>query len=81
MSNFPKRYQDDFEKYFIEKEDIEKAALHCEIEKPVFQSDVADREELTRHERIQQFDKKKDVQMTIDIVKSVVTGNSAKWSG
>ena len=50
----------------------------------MFQSDVADREELPRHERNQQKEgdvcKKKDVQVTTDVIKSVITGKLAKGS-
>ena len=73
-------YQVAFERYLTEKEGIEKAALQCEIGKPVFQCDVADREELPRNKRTQQFGKQMDVQVTTDIVKSVMLGKSGKGS-
>ena len=38
-------YQDAFERFLAEKEENEVAALEFEIEKPVYLSDVADREE------------------------------------
>ena len=46
LSNSPQFYQDAFERYLTEKEEYGKAALQCEIDRPVFQSDVVDREEL-----------------------------------
>ena len=64
----------------IEKEETEKAALQYEIEKPEFQSDVADREEIPCNERTQKFGKMKDVQVTPDIVKPVMTVKSAMVS-
>ena len=46
----------------------------------MFQSDVVDRQELPRQEWTPTSDKKKDFQVTTNIVKSVVTGKSAKGS-
>ena len=80
LSNFRTVYQDAFDGYLIEEEEIEKAALQCEIEKTMFESDLADREELPRPERTQQIGKMKDVQVTTDIFKSVMTATSAKGS-
>ena len=65
----------------IEKEEYEEAVLQCEIDRPVFQSDVVDGEELQRQERTPTSEKKKDVQMKTDfIVKSVMTKKPAKIS-
>ena len=46
LSNNPQFYEDAFERYLIEKEEYEKAALKYEIDRPVFPSDVVDKEEL-----------------------------------
>ena len=40
MSEFPKMYEDAFERYLIEKEEYDEAVLQCEIDRPVFESDV-----------------------------------------
>ena len=81
LSNNPQFYKDAFERYLIEKEEYEEAVLQCEIDRPVFQSDVVDGEELQRQERTPTSDKKKDVQVKTDIiVKSVMTKKPAKIS-
>ena len=81
LSNNPQFYEDAFERYLIEKEEYEEAVLQCENERPVFQSDVVDGEELQRQERTPTSDKKRDVQVKTDIiVKSVMTKKPAKSS-
>ena len=81
LSNNPQFYEDAFERYLIEKEEYEEAVLQCENDRPVFQSDVVDREELPLQERTPTSDKKKDVQVKTDIiVKSVMTKKPAKSS-
>ena len=81
LSNNPQFYEDAFERYLIEKEEYEEAVLQCEIDRPVFQSDVVDGEELQRQERTPTSDRKKDVQVKTDIiVKSVMTKKPAKIS-
>ena len=81
LSNNPQFYEDAFERYLIEKEEYEEAVLQCEIDRPVFQGDVVDGEELQRQERTPISDKKKDVQVKTDIiVKSVMTKKPAKIS-
>ena len=64
----------------IEKEENEKQALQCEVDRAVFQSDFVDREELPRQERTPKSVKKKTVQVTTDSVKSVMTGILTKGS-
>ena len=79
LSNNPQFYEDAFERYLIEKEEYEEAVLRCEIDRPVFQSDVFDGEGLQCQERTPTSDKKKNVQVKTDIiVKSVMTKKSAK---
>ena len=81
LSNNPQFYEDAFERYLVEKEEYEEAVLQCENDRPVFQSDVVDGEELQRQERTPTSDKKKDVQVKTDIiVKSVMTKKPAKSS-
>ena len=81
LSNNPQFYEDAFERYLIEKEEYEKAALKYEIDRPVFPSDVVDREELPLQERTPKSDKMKDVQVKTDIiVKSVMYEKTAKIS-
>ena len=81
LSNNPQFYEDAFERYLIEKEEYEKAALKYEIDRPVPSSDVVDREELPRQERTPKSDKMKDVQVKADIiVKSVMYKRTAKTS-
>ena len=81
LSNKPQFYEDAFERYLIEKEEYEEAVLQCEIDRPVFQSDVVDGEELQRQERFPTSDRKKDNQVKTDIiVKSVMTKKPAKIS-
>ena len=81
LSNNPKFYEDAFERYLIEKEEYEKAALKYEIDRPVFPSDVVDREELPLQERTPKSDKMKDVQVKTDIiVKSVMYEKTTKIS-
>ena len=81
LSNNPQFYEDAFERYLIEKEEYEEAVLQCEIDRPVFQSDVVDGEELQRQERTPTSDRKKDVQVKTDIIfKSVMTKKPAKIS-
>ena len=81
LSNNPQFYEDAFERYLVEKEEYRKAALLCEIDKPVFPSDVVDSEELPRRKRTPKSDKKKDVQVKTDIiVKSVMNKKTAKSS-
>ena len=77
--NNPQFYEDAFERYLIEKEEHGKVALKWEIDKPGFQSDVVDREELQRRARTPNSDEKKDVQVKTDIiVKSVMNKRTAK---
>ena len=53
--------------------------MKWEIDKPGFQSDVVDREELQRQARTPNSDEKKDVQVKTDIiVKSVMNKRTAK---
>ena len=79
LSNNPQFYEDAFERYLTEKEEYEKAALKYEIDRPVFPSDVVDREELPLQERTPKSDKMKDVQFKTDIiVKSVMYKKTAK---
>ena len=74
----PQFYEDAFGRYLIEKEEYEEAVLQCEIDRPVFQSDVVDGEELQRQERTPTSNKKKDVHVKTDIiVKSVMTKKPA----
>ena len=82
LSDNPQFYEDAFERYLIEKEEYEEAVLQCEIERPVFQSDVVDGEELQRQERTPTSDKKKDVRVKTDIIvkSSVMTKKPAKIS-
>ena len=65
--------------YFKEKEEHGKVALKWEIDKPGFQSDVVDTEELQCQERTPNSDEKKYVQVKTDIiVKSVMNKKTAK---
>ena len=64
LANNPQFYEVALERYLIEKEEYEKKALQCEVDRPVFQSDFVDREELPRQERIPKSVKKKNVQVT-----------------
>ena len=80
LSDNPQFYDDAFERYLIQKEEYEKEALECEVDRPVFQSDFVDREELPRQERIPKSVKKKIVQVTANRAKSVMTGELTKGS-
>ena len=80
LSNNPQFYEDAFERYFIEKEEYEKESLQCEIDRRVFQSDVVDREELPRQEGIPKSVKRKNVQVTANRAKPVMTGELTKVS-
>ena len=65
LSNNSNVSEDAFCRHLIETEEYEKAALHCDIDKPVFQSDVVDREVSPRQERT----RKSDLHLKTDIVK------------
>ena len=81
LSNNPQFYEDAFEKYLTEKQEYEKAALKCEIDRPVIPGDVVDREELPRREWTPKSDKKKDAQVKTDIIlKSVMKKKPPKNS-
>ena len=59
LSNNPKFCEDAFERYLMETEEYENKALQCEVDRPMFQSDFVDREELPRQKRIPKSVKKK----------------------
>ena len=81
LSNKPQFYNDEYERYLIEKEVYEKVALQDEIDKPVFQCDAVDREELQRQERTPKSDKKKIIPVKTDIIlKSVMNKRTANIS-
>ena len=80
LSNNPQLYEDAFERNLIEKGEYGKEALQCGVDRPVVQSHFVDRDELPRQERIPKSVTKKNVQVTTNIVKFVVTGKSAKGS-
>ena len=73
LSSSPQFYEDAFERYLIEKEEYEKDPLHCEVDRPLFRSYFVDREELPRQYRIPKSVKKKNVQVTANRAKSVMT--------
>ena len=77
LSNFPTMYEDAFDRYLIEKEKYEKTVLQCEIERPVFQSDVVDRKKLESKEVTQKIETKVEKVSADAIVKPVMTRKPA----
>ena len=77
LSNFPTMYEDAFEKYLIEKEKYEKTVLQCEIDRPVFQSDVVDRKKLESKEVTRKLETKVEKVSADAIVKPVMTRKQA----
>ena len=80
LSNFSTTYEDAFDRYLIEKEKYEKTVSQCEIDRPVFQSDVVDRKKLESKEVIRNLETKVET-VSADVVdKSVMTKKPAKTS-
>ena len=80
LSNFPTIYEDAFDRYLIEKENYKKTVLQCEIDRPVFQSDVVDRKKLESKEVTRNLETKVET-VSVDVIdKSVMTKKPAKTS-
>ena len=80
LSNFPTMYEDAFDRYLTEKQKYEKTVLQCEIDRPVFQSDVVDRKKLESKEVTRNLETKVETVSADVIDKSVITKKPAKTS-
>ena len=70
-------YENAFERYLIEKEEYEKTVLQCEIDRPLFESDVVDRKKLESKEVTRNLETKVERVSADVIVKPVMTQKPA----
>ena len=78
-------YENAFGRYSIEKEQDQEVFYQCEIDRPVFESDVVDRIELASKQMTRTLNDK-NVKLKTESVKSAMTKKPAhsstrRWSG